>query len=128
MNDIRQEFEKVADALAEFAKEASYVAIGAGVLGLHKAQVRRQEILGAATRKGSVAGTRNGVAVSFSGRREQMAKRAKDFDATVVQVIKLLDSTLEPVLQRLPEGLQVILQQGRQARDELRRGVFGGSA
>ena len=128
MNDIRQDLEKVADALAEFAKEAAYVAIGAGVLGFHKAQVRSQEILGAAARKGQVAGTRNGVAASFSGGREQIAKRAKDFDATVVQVIKLLDSTLEPVLQRLPEGLQVILQQGRQARDELRRGVFGGSA
>jgi len=120
MTDIRQDLEKVADALAELAKEASYVAIGAGVLGFHKAQVRRQEILGGA-RARQVPG-------SFTGGGEQMAKRAKDFDTTVVQVIKLIDSTLEPVLQRLPEGVQAILQQGRQARDELRTRVFGGPA
>ena len=44
------------------------------------------------------------------------------------QVIKLVDSTLEPVLQRLPEGMQTILLQAREARDELRTRVFGSSA
>ncbi len=128
MTDIRQDLEKVADALAGFAKEASYVAIGAGVLGLQKAQVRRRELLGNVARAGQAAGMGDGAASSFSAGRVQMAKRAKDFDATVVQVIRLLDSTLEPVLQRLPDHMQVILRQGREARDELRARVFGGAA
>ena len=128
MNDIRQDLENVAESLAELAKEASYVAIGAGVLGLQKAQVRRQELIRAAGHARRVAGISRGFAGSFGGGREQMAKRATDFDASVVQVIKLIDSTLEPVLQRLPEGMQAILLQAREARDELRTRVFGPTA
>jgi hypothetical protein len=125
MTDIRQDLEKLGDALAEVAREASYVAIGAGVLGFHRAQVRRQEMIGARARR--VAGIADGAGPFTSG-REQVAKRANDFDATVVQVIKLLDSTLEPLFQRLPEGMQAIVQQARQTRDELRTRVFGGPA
>jgi len=57
-----------------------------------------------------------------------MAKRARDFDATVAQVLKLVDSSLEPVIDRLPEPVQAVVQQAREARDELRTRVFGLSA
>ena len=54
-----------------------------------------------------------------------MAKRVKDFDATVAQAVKVVDSTLEPVWQQLPEPAQAVIRQARQARDELRARVFG---
>jgi len=128
MNDTGQDLDNLAESLAELVKEAAYVAVGAGVLGFQKAQVRRQELIRAARHARRLAGISRGFASSFSGGREQMASRATDFDATVVQVIKLVDSTLEPVLQRLPEGMQTILLQAREARDELRTRVFGSSA
>ena len=109
MSELRQDLEKAAGALTGLAKETSYLVIGAGVLGLNRAQVRRRELQGA-------------------GRREEVAKRVKEFDLTVSQVLKSVDAALEPVLHRLPEPLQAAVSQARQARDELRTRVFGGSA
>jgi len=43
-------------------------------------------------------------------------------------VLKLVDSSLEPVIDRLPEPVQAVVQQAREARDELRTRVFGLSA
>ena len=107
MTDTRQGLAEAARALADLAKEAAYVAIGVGVLEFQKAQVRRREL---------------------SCARKLMAKRARDFDATVAQVIKVVDSTLEPVLERLPEPAQAIVRQARETRDEMRTRVFGFSA
>ncbi len=124
MDDLRQDIARAAQAAAGFAKEASYVAIGAGVLGLQKAQVRRHELAVAAERaneSGTVPGS------LFDG-REQMLKRARGLDSSVAQVIKVVDSTLESVFQRLPQPVQAIVQQAREARDELRAKVLGSSA
>ena len=107
MTDTRQGLAEAARALADLAKEAAYVAIGVGVLEFQKAQVRRRELACA---------------------RKVMAKRARDFDATVAQVIKVVDSPLEPVLERLPEPAQAIVRQARETRDEMRTRVFGFSA
>ncbi len=107
MTDTRQGLAEAARALADLAKEAAYVAIGVGVLEFQRAQVRRRELACA---------------------RKVMAKRARDFDATVAQVIKVVDSTLEPVLERLPESAQAIIRQARETRDEMRTRVFGFSA
>ncbi|MFZ2058080.1 MAG: hypothetical protein WAV54_11805 [Acidimicrobiales bacterium] len=107
MTDIRQCLASTTGALADLAEQAVYVAIGVGVLEFHKAQVRRQ---------------------SLGSAQERVAKRVKDLDATVAQAIKVVDSTLEPVWQRLPESAQAVVRQARQARDELHRRVFGFSA
>jgi predicted NAD/FAD-dependent oxidoreductase len=120
MTDFRQELAKAAEVVAGLAREASYVVIGAGVLGLHKAQVHRHELTEAALRA-----RQSGQTV---GGREQMTRRAKELDAGVAQVIKVIDSTLEPVFQRLPDPVQAVVQQAREARDELRTRVFGTGA
>jgi hypothetical protein len=54
-----------------------------------------------------------------------MTKRARDLDANVAQVIKLIDNGLEPMFQRLPGAAQAVVQQAREARDDLRTRVFG---
>ena len=87
----------------------------------HKAQVRRRELVDHA-RDGAP-----GVLARFVAgwARRRWPRRAKDFDATVAQVIKVVDSTVEPVIDRLPEPVQVIVEQAREARDDLRKRVFG---
>jgi len=107
MTDIRQGLAETAQALADLAKEAAYVAIGVGVLELQKAQVRRRKLACAPKLVGA---------------------RAKDFDATVAQVIQVVDSTLEPVLEKLPEPAQAVIRQARKTRDELRARAVGYSA
>jgi len=115
MTDARQDLTQVAGALAALARQASYVAIGAGVLSLQKAQVRRREMADAAGRalKGGPSG------------REEVTRVVRDFDTSMAQVIKRIDSAVEPVFERLPKPVQAALQQAREARDELRARVLG---
>lgn len=121
MSDIRQELVTAGDALAGAARQASYVAIGFGILAFQKAQVRRRELI--ATPRDGATGVL--AKVSPSAGRDEMARRAKDFDATVAQVIKAVDATVEPVIDRLPEPVRVIVEHAREARDDLRKRVFG---
>jgi hypothetical protein len=115
MTDIRQDLAKTAEEVAKVATEAAYVAIGIGVLGFHKAQVRRQELADTVDRA-----NRGDLDASLGEARKQVAKRVKEFDATVSQIIEMLDSTLEPVWQRLPEPAQAMVQQAKVARDQFR--------
>jgi hypothetical protein len=124
MTDVRQDLSKTADDFTNLAKEAAYVAIGLGVLGFHKAQVRRRELAEAAAR-GNRAGD---LQESLGEARKEVAKRVKDFDTTVGQVIKVLDTTFDPVWQRLPEPAQAIVHQAREARDQMRTRVFSFAA
>ena len=98
MTDKREDLADVAQALADLAKEAAYVAIGMGVLEFQKAQVCWRQL--ACTRK-------------------LIAGRGRDLDETVAQVIKVVDSTIEPVLELLPEPAQTIVRQNaRRAADQ----------
>ncbi len=124
MTDIRQDFSKTADELTNLAKEAAYVAIGLGLLGFHKAQVRRHDLTEAAARAKRAGDLQD----SLADARKEVAKRVKEFDATVGQVIKVLDATFEPVCERLPEPAQALVQQAREARDQVRSMVFAFAA
>ena len=119
MTDIRQEVVKTADELANLAKEAAYVAIGVGVLGFHRAQVRRREFAQAADR----AGRARDLQGSMAEARKELAERVKHLDATVGEVLKSIDSTLEPMWQRLPESAQAVVHQARESRDQVRARV-----
>jgi hypothetical protein len=114
--DIRLDLSKTAEEVAKVATEAAYLAIGIGVLGFHKAQVRRQALADAAQR-GNRAGD---LEVSLTEARKEVAKRVKDLDATVGQFIDVLDSTFDPVWQRLPESAQAVIQQAKATRDQVR--------
>jgi len=120
MTDIRHDLAKTAEDLTDLAKEAAYLAIGIGILGFHKAQVRRQDLADAAVR----ARRAGDVEGSLAEARKQVAKRLQDFDATLGELIKALDSTLDPMWQRLPEPAQSAVQQARVTRDQVRVRIF----
>jgi prefoldin subunit 5 len=112
MADIRNDLTRTAEELAKAAREAAYVAIGIGVLGFHKAQVRRQGLAGA-TEHANIEG-------SIAEARKEIAKRVRELDATIDQLIKSLDSSLDPLWQRLPEPAQAVVQHAKEARDLVR--------
>ena len=81
-------------------QDAAYVAVGFGVIGFQRAQVRRQEL------------------------RKQLATRRQEFEAQlgelkgrVEPVVKELEQRIEPVLDdiegRLPEQAKGLVQQAR---------------
>ena len=96
MTDRQDGLYDVAQAVADLAKEAAYVAIGVGVIGFQKAQARRHQLACA---------------------RRLISGRPEDFDEKVAQVIKAVDANIDPILALLPEQAQALL---RQTRDELR--------
>jgi hypothetical protein len=96
MTDIRDDLHDVAQAVADLAKEAAYVAIGVGVLEFQRAQARGHE---------------------FAGARKLICGRAKACDETVAQVFKAVDANMDPIVALLPEQAQAVV---RRTRDELR--------
>jgi len=126
MPGIRQDADKTAKDLAKLAQDAAYVAIGFGVLGLQRAQVRRRELekqLGAL--EGPLADARKEVAKTLKqfelgDARKELAKALKQFDGQLGELLGRLDATFEPVEHRLPPAAQAMVQQARETRDQLR--------
>lgn len=108
MPDIKNEVSKTAAEITKVAQDAAYVAIGLGVLGVQRAQVRRQEL------KGQLGQAPLGDV------RNEIAKALKELDKTFGQLIERLDATFEPVSERLPAGAQAVVQQAKEARDQVR--------
>lgn len=81
-------------------QDAAYVAVGFGVIGFQRAQVRRQEL-----RKQLVS------------RRQELEGRLGELKNRVEPVVKDLEQRIEPVLDdiegRLPEQAKGIVQQAR---------------
>lgn len=112
---------KTVSDLTKVAQDAAYVAIGLGVLGFQKAQVRRRELqsqleslqeqFGHASKRGQAP---------IADLRKEIAKAMKEFDKTMSQLIERFDATVEPVSERLPAGAQAAIHQAREARDHLR--------
>jgi hypothetical protein len=123
-SDVRKtktDVSKTATDFTKVAQDAAYVAIGLGVLGFQKAQVRRRELQtqfeGLQSQLGSVG--RLGQTPPADIRKE-LAKAVKELDKTMSQLIARWDATLEPVSERLPATAQAAIQQAKEARDQLR--------
>ena len=114
MPGIGQDADKRARDLAKLAQDAAYVAVGFGVLGLQKAQVRRRELEKQFGKQLAVAEGPLGDA------RKEVAKTLKRFDRQLGPWLERLDATLEPVEHRLPPTAQAVVHQAREARDQIR--------
>ena len=89
-------------------KDAAYVAVGIGVIGFQKAQVRRQEL-----RKDLV------------GRRKDLETQVEEYGTKLRGIARELPGKVEPVVkeleERLPESAKELVAQARQAAKGLRR-------
>lgn len=130
-NDLRKtrtDVTKTAADLTKVAQDAAYVAIGLGVLGVQRAQLRRKELLSQLeavqgrfvpmNRRRQARG--KGRQAPVSDLRKEIAKAMKEFDKTVTQLLERWDARIEPVSERLPAGAQAAIHQVRETRDQLR--------
>jgi len=86
-------------ALTDTVKNAAYVTIGFGVLGLQKAQVRRQEL------------------------QKSVASIAGHLDAVVAPVRTQVEAGLDGVEASLPPAAQDVLKQVRQTAQHQERAI-----
>ena len=121
LRTTKNDLSRTAGDLGKVAQDAAYVAIGLGVIGFQRAQVRRRELISQLEGVQIQLGRAGKPAVgSVSDLRSELAKALKGLDKTVGGLLERWDATLEPVSERLPAGAQAALQQAKETREQLR--------
>ncbi|MHB8440135.1 MAG: hypothetical protein ACYDD4_13390 [Acidimicrobiales bacterium] len=112
------ELKDITDEITKTARDAAYIVVGLGVLGVQRVQVRRQEL------NKKLAEPKAQVEARITEVRGELTKRAKVVDDAVEQLIGRLEASLEPIEQRLPSQARNIVDQVqaqvRDARQQLR--------
>src|SRR5579863_2459073 len=107
MIDIRED-------ITNTAKDAAYIAIGLGVMGLQRAQVRRRELIELAKQQLPAMGA------PLTDARAELARRVTEIDTRVAELAGILESRMQPVEQLLPAPAQALIGQAREAGSQLR--------
>lgn len=106
------ELNEVPKDLSNLARDAAYVVVGLGVLGLQRAQVQRQ-----ALRKKMDNGELDSV---LSGLRHNVGRSVHEVDAALEQGIRQVEAAVKPIEQQLPSPVRELLVQGHTQARELR--------
>ena len=119
MPDINTDITKAAKDIANVAKDATYVVIGAGVLGFQQAQVQRRELMAKlqdpssniSDRVTAVRGDLNEAVKNVDVKVEELMDRAEE-------LIERIEAVFAPFEDRLPSQARDIAKQAHeQARD-----------
>jgi nitrogen fixation/metabolism regulation signal transduction histidine kinase len=112
------EFKDITQEITKAVRDAAYVVVGLGVLGVQRAQVRRHELVK------RLAEPRTQIEGALGEARGEFTKRVKEVDTAVEEVIGRLEATLEPIEGRLPAQARDLVKQARtqarEARQQLR--------
>ena len=111
------EFKDITEEISKTARDAAYVVVGLGVLGLQRAQVRRQEL----ARR--LEDPRTQVENTLDEVRDEFSRRVKDVDDRIENVIGKLESAWAPVEERLPAQARSLAQQARSQAREARQQI-----
>jgi hypothetical protein len=120
--EFSTDFSKAARDLADVARDATYVVIGAGVLGVQKVQVHRQEL------RKRLTDPKATVELKLSDARSDLQQVVQSFDAKVEELIERIEASFAPVEDRLPTQARDLAKQARVqakvARDQVRSRVI----
>lgn len=108
--------------LTKSLRDAAYTAVGFGVLGLQRAQVRRRELAD------QLQSQRPELEAQLDQARDQLADLARDLERRIEPALVDVSQRVEPVLEhieaRLPEQARAPLAQirlaARETQDQLR--------
>jgi hypothetical protein len=123
--DINTDVTKAAKDIAAVAKDATYVVIGAGVLGFQQAQVQRQELLK------RLAEPRADMEDRFAAVRTDLSGALQVLDTTVdglatrlEEIIERMEAAVAPLEGRLPAQARDMAKQAhvqaKEARTQIR--------
>jgi ElaB/YqjD/DUF883 family membrane-anchored ribosome-binding protein len=123
--EIANDITKAAKDVANVARDATYVVIGAGVLAFQRAQVERQELLK------RLSDPRAGLEHRLSAVRSDLGDTVQATEARVEELMDRLENVIErveaavaPLEDRLPDQARDMAKQAhaqaREARTQLR--------
>ena len=119
MPEINTDINKAAKDIANVAKDATYVVIGAGVLGFQQAQVQRRELMAKlqdpssnlSDRVTAARGDLNEAVKNVDAKVEELMDRAEE-------LIERVEAVFAPFEDRLPTQARDIAKQAHeQAKD-----------
>lgn len=104
--------------LTHTARDAAYTAVGLGVLGFQRAQVRRREL------ERQLQDPDGPLSAQLSGARTELGRLARELDRCLGPVVAQLDEGLGRVQSSLPEPAAQALSLARQQADRARVGLI----
>ena len=125
MPEINTDITKAARDIANVAKDATYVVIGAGVLGYQQAQVRRQELARRlADPKSGIEERVATVRTDFSGAVHNVDAKVDGLMERMEEIIGRVEAVIAPFEDRLPSQARDLAKQAhvqaKEARSQLR--------
>ena len=125
MPEINTDITKAAKDIAAVAKDATYVMIGAGVLGYQQVQVQRQELLKRLSDpKSGIEDRASTMRSDLSGAIHNVDTKVDDLMERVEEIIERVEAVFAPFEDRLPPQARDLAKQAhvqaREARSQIR--------
>ena len=118
MPDLNTDITKAAKDIANVAKDATYVVIGAGVLGFQQVQVQRRELLAKLQEPSTIAERVSSVRGDLTDAVRTADTRVEDLMDRVEEMIERVEAVFAPFEDRLPTPARDITKKARgQAKD-----------
>jgi len=110
--------------VTDLARDAAYVAVGLGVLGYQRAQVQRIELKNKLAKDFSLDSRLGDVRTNV---RDNVNKGFKQIDDLAETAANFVESTLQPIEERLPASVSQLTtkarEQAREVRTQIRQRV-----
>ena len=113
MPDVTTNISTLSKGVTDLARDAAYVAVGLGVLAYQRAQVQRVE-LQKRLQKDLPIDQRIGDV------RQGVAKGFKQIDDLAESAVQFVESTLQPIEERLPASVTQVTTKAREQAREVR--------
>src|ERR1700685_3662136 len=120
MPEVPTNISTLSKGATDLARDAAYVAVGLGVLGYQRAQVQRVELRNRFSKDFSIDQRIGEV-------RQGVAKGIDQIDALAETAVQFVDTTLQPLEDKLPSSVSQVTtkakQQAREVRIQIRQRV-----
>jgi hypothetical protein len=113
MPDVTTNIGTLSKGLTDLARDAAYVAVGLGVLGYQRVQVQRVELQNRLSQDASLEERVDDV-------RQGVAKGFRQIDDLAESASHFVETTLQPLEERLPAPVTQLTMKAREQAREVR--------
>jgi hypothetical protein len=118
MPDVPTNITTLSKGVTDLARDAAYVAVGLGVLGYQRVQVQRVELQQRLTEDLSLDDRIDDV-------RQGVAKGIHQIDDLAESAVQFVETTLQPLEDRLPPSVTQLTSKAREQAREVRTQIRG---
>jgi nitrate/nitrite-specific signal transduction histidine kinase len=113
MPDVTNNISTLSKGVTDLARDAAYVAVGLGVLAYQRAQVQRVELQKRLQNDGQIEQRIGDV-------RQGVAKGYRQVDELAESALQFVESTMQPIEERLPASVTQVTTKAREQAREVR--------